>query len=137
MKKINFSKKSGCPVDSFQHIISGKYKLRIIWDLQEGPKRYNQIKSGLLRGKIGSEEIAARVLSRELKALAELGFINRKDYHVIPPKVEYTLTEVGQSLIPVIVTMHKWATRHLILANEISPILPANGNVRERAERSA
>ena len=118
MNKCNFSKKSGCPVDSFQHIVSGKYKLRIIWDLQEGPKRYGQIKTGLLRGKIGTGEIAARVLSRELKALGELGFINRKDYHVVPPKVEYTLTPLGQSLIPLISAMHKWGTRHLVLATE-------------------
>jgi DNA-binding HxlR family transcriptional regulator len=118
MRKCNFAKKSSCPVDSFQHIISGKYKLRIIWDLQEGPKRYGQIKTGLLRGKVGTEEIAARVLSRELKALAEFGFINRKDFRVVPPKVEYTLTDLGKSLIPVIAAMHKWGTRHLILAPE-------------------
>jgi len=118
MKKCNFSKWSGCPVDSFQHIISGKYKLRIIWDLQTGPRRHGEIKTGLLRGKVGTEEIAARVLSRELKALAELGFIHRKDYRVVPPKVEYTLTDLGRSLIPVIAVMHKWGTRHLVLATE-------------------
>ena len=63
----------GCPVAAFQKMISGKYKLRIVWDLQEGPRRYGEIRSGLLRGAAGSAEIAPRVLSRELKALTAEG----------------------------------------------------------------
>lgn len=102
-----------CPVHSFQRMISGKYKLRIIWDLQHGPKRYGEIKKGLHGGVPGDEEIAARVLSRELKALAEMGLINRKDFNVVPPKVEYSLTPAGQSLLPVISTMHGWGMKHL------------------------
>src|SRR4051812_9116511 len=97
--------KSLCPVDNFQKMISGKYKLRIVWDLQGGPKRYGEIRTGLLRGRVGTEEIAARVLSRELKTLATLGVIHRKDFGVVPPKVEYTLTPLGQSLVPIIAHM--------------------------------
>ena len=58
-----------CPVAAFQKMISGKYKLRIVWDLKDGPRRYGEIRSGLLRGADGSAEITPRVLSRELKAL--------------------------------------------------------------------
>ena len=65
-----------CPVTAFQKMISGKYKLRILWDLQDGPLRYGEIRSGLLRGADGSPPIAPRVLSRELKALALSG-LNR------------------------------------------------------------
>jgi len=101
-----------CPVDNFQRMISGKYKLRILWDIQKGPKRYGEIKKGLLRGREGTGEIAARVLSRELKLLAEMDLIDRKDYRAVPPKVEYSLTKLGQSLIPVISKMHVWAIRH-------------------------
>src|SRR5712692_1772280 len=68
-------KRFECPIDGFQQIMSGKYKLRILWDLQHGPRRYGEIKKGLLRGASGSQEIAPRVLSRELKALAALGLI--------------------------------------------------------------
>src|SRR5208282_2054893 len=50
---------------------------RILWDLKDGPLRYGQIKSGLLRGAVGTQEIAPRVLSRELKALAGTGLIGR------------------------------------------------------------
>ena len=69
-----------CPVTAFQKLISGKYKLRIVWDLQDGPLRYSEIRTGLLRGSYGTKEIAPRVLSRELKALTESGLIDRKDF---------------------------------------------------------
>src|SRR5947209_8980513 len=107
-------KRFECPVDGFQQIMSGKYKLRIIWDLQNGPRRYGEIKKGLLRGTSGSQEIAPRVLSRELKALAALGLIERTEYQVVPPKVEYTLTPVGYSMLPVIEQMSKWGTQYLL-----------------------
>ena len=106
----------GCPVAAFQKMISGKYKLRIVWDLQDGPKRYGEIRSGLLRGASGSSAIAPRVLSRELKALTESGLIDRRDYGVVPPKVEYRLTRKGKSFVPVIAAIRDWGTRHLAQA---------------------
>lgn len=103
----------GCPVAAFQKIISGKYKLRILWDLKDGPLRYGEIRNGLLRGTVGSQEIAPRVLSRELKALNHFGLIDRKDYGVVPPKVEYRLTRMGKSFIPVIAFIRKWGSSNL------------------------
>src|SRR5580692_7302535 len=97
-----------CPVSAFQKMISGKYKLRIMWDLQHGPRRYGEIRTGLLRGAAGSGEIAPRVLSRELKALAATGLIDRKDFGLVPPKVEYRLTRKGRSFIPVIAAIRAW-----------------------------
>jgi DNA-binding HxlR family transcriptional regulator len=108
----------GCPVAAFQKMITGKYKLRIMWDIQNGPLRYGEIRSGLLRGADGTGEIAPRVLSRELKALTLTGPIDRKDYGVVPPKVEYRLTRKGQSFIPVIDAIRKWGTRHLAGAGD-------------------
>jgi len=102
-----------CPVAAFQKMISGKYKLRLLWDLQDGPRRYGELKTGLFRGAEGTKEIAPRVLSRELKALAASGLIARKDYGVVPPKVEYRLTPMGRSFIPVIAEIRDWGARHL------------------------
>ena len=102
-----------CPVASFQKMIAGKYKLRIIWDLRDGALRYSEIRSGLLRGAAGSGEIAPRVLSRELKALAQSGLIARKDYRQVPPKVDYRLTPRGRSFVPVIASIRAWGHRHL------------------------
>jgi DNA-binding HxlR family transcriptional regulator len=107
------TKHGGCPVTAFQKMINGKYKIRILWDLRDGPLRYSEIRRGLLRGADGSREIAPRVLSRELKALAETGMIARKDYRAVPPKVEYRLTRMGESFIPVISVMQQWGGRHL------------------------
>jgi DNA-binding HxlR family transcriptional regulator len=100
-------------VAAFQKMISGKYKLRIVWDLKDGPLRYSEIRSGLLRGTPGTGEIAPRVLSRELKALTGSGLLDRKDYGVVPPKVEYRLTRKGRSFVPVIEAIRKWGARHL------------------------
>ena len=103
----------GCPVAAFQKMISGKYKLRIVWDLKDGPLRYGEIRTGLLRGSDGSAEIAPRVLSRELRALTESGLIDRRDYGVVPPKVEYRLTRKGRSFVPVISAIRDWGSRNL------------------------
>jgi DNA-binding HxlR family transcriptional regulator len=111
--KARKEKGCGCPVLAFQKMVSGKYKVRILWDLKDGARRYGEIKSGLLRGGDGSSEIAPRVLSRELKALAAFGLIARKDYGTVPPKVEYRLTPAGKSFVPVIDAIRKWGTRHL------------------------
>jgi DNA-binding HxlR family transcriptional regulator len=109
----------GCPVAAFQKMISGKYKLRIVWDLKDGPRRYGEIRTGLLRGADGSAEIAPRVLSRELKALTGSGLIDRRDYGVVPPKVEYRLTRKGRSFVPVIAAIKDWGARHLSQANTV------------------
>ena len=117
MGKSRSAEACACPVAAFQKMISGKYKLRIIWDLKDGPRRYGEIRTGLLRGSDGSAEIAPRVLSRELKALTETGLIDRRDYGVVPPKVEYCLTRKGRSFVPVIAAIRDWGARHLAQAN--------------------
>jgi DNA-binding HxlR family transcriptional regulator len=103
-----------CPVLAFQKMVSGKYKIRILWDLKDGARRYGEIRSGLLRGAAGSAEIAPRVLSRELKALAGLGLILRRDYGTVPPRVDYRLTPKGKSFVPVIDAIRRWGHRHLV-----------------------
>src|SRR6266705_4868743 len=116
MARTKMAPACGCPVAAFQKMISGKYKLRIVWDLKDGPRRYGEIRTGLLRGSDGSSEIAPRVLSRELKALTQSGLIDRKDYGVVPPKVEYRLTRKGKSSVLVIAAIPSWGTRHLAQA---------------------
>jgi DNA-binding HxlR family transcriptional regulator len=117
MAKARTAPACGCPVAAFQKMISGKYKLRIVWDLKDGPRRYGEIRTGLLRGMAGSTEIAPRVLSRELKALTESGLIDRKDFGVVPPKVEYRLTRKGRTFVPVVAAIKDWGTRHLAEAS--------------------
>jgi DNA-binding HxlR family transcriptional regulator len=95
-------------------MINGKYKLRIICSLQDGPQRYGEIKKGLLRDMGGEKEIAPRVLSRELKTLAAFGLIERTDHHTVPPNVDYRLTPLGQSLMPITSGILQWGTQYLL-----------------------
>lgn len=95
-----------------QEIIGGKHKLKIVWDLQNGSRRFGEIRKRLSLGAPNAKEVAPRVLSRELKALTALGLIHRKAYNLIPPRVEYRLTSLGQSLLPVIASILEWGKRH-------------------------
>lgn len=106
--------KTVCPAARFQQLVSGKYKLRILWGLKDGWRRYGEIKSGLLTGSVGTVEIAPRVLSRELKNLIAMGMVERRDHQIFPLKVEYRLTRRGRTILPIIAVIHKWGLRHLV-----------------------
>ena len=102
-----------CPVEGFQTLSSGKYRLRILWELKRRPLRYGELKTALAAS-MGNKSIAARVLSRDLKELVQRSMIDRKDYGTVPPHVEYSLTEVGKTFIPVLRTIHRWGVEHLV-----------------------
>lgn len=96
-----------CPTIAFDRIVGGRYKLRILLILRRGPRRYGEIGRGLLKGMMGSA-ITPRILSRELRHLEASGLIDRKAYPVVPPKVEYTLTERGRDLLPIVDAITDW-----------------------------
>ena len=121
VSKDEASRAGSCPVAAFQKMINGKYKLRIVWDLKDGPLRYGELRNGLLTGADGTRAIAPRVLSRELKALTASALIERKDFGVVPPKVEYRLTARGLSFVPVIAAIRKWGERHLGVSSASTP----------------
>lgn len=93
-------------------IISSKYKLRILWDLQHGPLRFGEVRKRLSLGTADKKGISPRVLGRELKSLAGLGLVHRRAYDSVPPKVEYRLTALGRTLVPIISAMVEWGARH-------------------------
>ena len=111
---VQIGRKTVCPAARFQKMVSGKYKLRILWGLKDGWQRYGEVKSGLLTGSIGTAEIAPRVLSRELKTLVTIGMVQRRDHQVFPLKVEYRLTRKGRTFLPIISLIHRWGLRHLV-----------------------
>ena len=80
------------------------------------------MKQGLLRDSSGSQESAPRVLIRVLKTLAAFGLIERTDYQVVPPKVEYALTPLGHSLLPLMAQIVEWGRQYLVR----DAALPAN-----------
>ncbi|MBR3556117.1 MAG: helix-turn-helix transcriptional regulator [Oscillospiraceae bacterium] len=87
-------------------LIQGKYKMFILYTLMEfGTVRFNEMQKY-----IGT--ITFKTLSSTLKQLEAAGLVNRKEYPQIPPKVEYSLTETGRSLIPILDQMCEWGDRH-------------------------
>lgn len=96
-----------CPLVAFDRIAGGKYKLRTLWILRNGPKRYGEIRRSLVTGCQGTP-VTARILSRELKDLAGRGLVERTEYPGIPPRVDYRLTEVGRTLLPIIDAVIEW-----------------------------
>lgn len=85
--------------------LSGKWKLMIIFWLSQGDCRFNQLQRNIGR-------ITHRTLTRQLTELQDIGFVARKDHGTIPPHVAYSLTELGQSLIPLLREMHQWANEN-------------------------
>jgi DNA-binding HxlR family transcriptional regulator len=99
-----------CSIEYTLQKIGGKWKTVVLWHLAvDGTLRYNELRS-LLPG------VTHKVLSQQLKELEEEGFINRKSYNTVPPKVEYTLTAFGATLLPILKQMHEWGTEHGDLA---------------------
>ena len=90
-----------CPVETTLLLISDKWKVLIVRDLLPGKKRFGELKKS-----IGT--ISQKVLTSNLRAMEESGLISRKVYPEVPPKVEYSLTELGYSLKPILDAMYSW-----------------------------
>lgn len=96
-----------CPVEITLMLISDKWKVLILRDLMEGTKRFGELKKS-----IGS--ITQKVLTANLRSMEESGLLVRTVYAEVPPKVEYTLTDTGYSLKPIIDAMSQWGTNYRI-----------------------
>ena len=104
-------KETNCPVEATLELIGGKYKALILWHLSESKLRFSQ-----LRGVISSA--TPKMLTQQLRELEAQNLIHREVYPVIPPKVEYSLTETGRSLMPVLVAMRDWGAEYLRRKNQ-------------------
>lgn len=105
MKRKNFGCGPGCPVEVTLDLIDGKWKGVILYHLQGGTLRF-----GDLRRRMPS--ITQRMLTKQLRALEEDKLVIRKVYAEVPPRVEYCLSELGESLRPVIDILKAWGESH-------------------------
>ncbi len=96
-----------CPAIAFNKIVGGRYKLHILCILHRGPLRFGEIGRSLVKGGLG-KPVTPRILSRELKDMTELGLLDRKEYPVVPKKVEYSLAPSGKALLPVLSEIVRW-----------------------------
>lgn len=99
-----------CPVELTLLLISNKWKILIIRDLLEGTKRFSELKKSITN-------ISQKVLTSNLREMEENELLTRKVYPEVPPRVEYTLTDIGYSLKPLLDDMDKWGTWY---RNEVS-----------------
>ena len=103
MEKVN--KITECPVETTLQLIGDKWKVLIIRDLLGGTKCFNELKRS-----VGG--ISQKVLTSNLRSMEASGLISRKVYPEVPPKVEYSLTETGLSLKPILDSMIEWGIEY-------------------------
>ena len=94
-----------CPVTTTMTVIGGKWKPIILWVLRDQVRRFGEIKRFI-------PGITQKMLTQQLRELEKDKIINRKVYPVVPPKVEYSLTEYGKTIIPILDTMADWGGKH-------------------------
>ena len=96
-----------CPAIAFNQLVAGRYKLHILCVLNRGASRYGEIGRSLRHGGLG-RPIAPRILSRDLRQLEERGLVSRKVLSAVPRRAEYSLTEHGRALLPILAEIVRW-----------------------------
>ena len=95
-----------CPVAATLELIGGKYKALILWNLAEKKLRFSELRN-VIQG------ATPKMLTQQLRELEAHNLIHREVFAVVPPKVEYSLTELGRSLMPILVSMRDWGSSYL------------------------
>ena len=90
-----------CPVETTLTLIGDKWKVLILRDLMPGTKRFGELKKSI-------GHVSQKVLTAQLRAMEESGLVHREVYAEVPPRVEYSLTELGKSLKPILDSLRAW-----------------------------
>ncbi len=93
--------RSNCPAERTLDVVGGRWKVPIVWHLADGPKRFSA-----LQRDVGG--VTQKALIQQLRELEADGVVARRVYAQVPPKVEYSLTPLGKSLMPIVLAMCKW-----------------------------
>lgn len=99
-------KMDNCPVEATLDLIGGKYKALILWHLSNGKLRFSELKKVV-------KNATPKMLTQQLRELESQALIHREVFPVVPPKVEYSLTDLGRSLLPILVAMRDWGSSYL------------------------
>ena len=99
-----------CPVEATLELIGGKYKALILWHLSEGRLRFSELRKLV-------QTATPKMLTQQLRELESQHLIHREVYPIVPPRVEYSLTEQGRSLMPILVAMRDWGANYLRTKN--------------------
>lgn len=104
---------NNCPVEATLNLIGGKYKALILWHLSSGKLRFSQLKQVV--------SATPKMLTQQLRELEAQKLIRREVFAVVPPKVEYSLTELGRSLMPILVAMRDWGANYMRSSKKKEP----------------
>lgn len=99
-------KAESCPVNATLELIGGKYKALILWNLSGGTLRFSELSKQITNA-------TPKMLTQQLRELEANHLVHREVYPIIPPKVEYSLTETGMSLMPILTAMRDWGTQYM------------------------
>ncbi len=97
---------NNCPVDATIGMIGGKYKSLILWHLLDATLRFGELRKVI-------PQATPKMLTQQLRELEEDALVTRTVYPVVPPKVEYALTELGQSIRPILTIMYDWGAAYM------------------------
>ena len=95
-----------CPMEVTLELIGGKWKALLLWHLMGGTLRFHELRTLV-------PQVTPKMLTQQLRDLERDGLIDRKVYAVVPPKVEYSLTEFGKNFIPILYAMKTWSEKYL------------------------
>jgi DNA-binding HxlR family transcriptional regulator len=96
-----------CGTDAAMDVIGGKWKVLILWELQEKPRRFGELRRGL-------PGVTEKVLAAQLRELEADGIVHREEYDEVPPRVEYSLTPRGETLNEALVPLGAWGRENLL-----------------------
>jgi DNA-binding HxlR family transcriptional regulator len=94
-----------CPVETSIDVLAGKWKILILWYIKDEKKRFSELQKLLPR-------VTQKMLIQKLRELEKDGLVYRKVYPVVPPKVEYSLSDYGETLKPILKQLYKWGSIH-------------------------
>jgi DNA-binding HxlR family transcriptional regulator len=121
----NHKNNFGCPVLGTINVLSGKWKVLVVWHLGFRPRRFAELRD-LLPG------VSEKVLTAQLRQLEADGVLQRKTKPTNPPQVTYSLSAAGNQLIPMLMEMCHWGTRHLGIPPNLPMIRRAKSGLRKR-----
>ncbi|RLK25723.1 HxlR family transcriptional regulator [Micromonospora sp. M71_S20] len=109
MKKRTYT----CGLDAAIDVVGGKWKALILWELDNGPRRFAEVRRGI-------DGISEKMLIQQLREMEAYGLVHREVYRQVPPKVEYSLTDFGRSLNQALMPLGDWGERHMATIEAIA-----------------
>lgn len=96
-----------CGITAFQQTLGGKWKISILWVIHKHPLRFSELRRSL-------EGVTESMLTKQLRELEHDGFIHREIYPEVPPRVEYSITELGEKVLPLLTAINLWSLENIL-----------------------